>query len=308
MKLASLNAFVAAVKTGSLRGAARQLGVSQPGLTKLIRELEVELAAPLLLRTSKGVMLTTQGEVLFEHAQKVSQELTAATDKIHQLSGDMRGALNIAAVPVAVMLLIPEALRTFGREFPDIRLRVREELFLDQLQLLRTGNVDIAVGGIPEGLSSGEFIVEPLMETTMVVVVRRGSPYEEVRSLAQLAQAKWVYTSTTADTGYARRLFDMHGLPPPVINTVVNSTLTLLALISGSDHVGLMPEQIARHPLAGPHMSILPLAEAGLPLTVGAIIRSDSVVSPALRQFIRHLHRAAHRLQEPVSARQATRS
>ena len=55
MKLASLNAFVAAVKTGSLRGAARQLGVSQPGLTKLIRELEVELAAPLLLRTRMSV-------------------------------------------------------------------------------------------------------------------------------------------------------------------------------------------------------------------------------------------------------------
>ena len=296
MKLTALQALVTAVEDGSLRGAARRLGVSQPALTKMIRELEIELAAPLLVRTSQGVVPTAQGQVLFERAQRVSKELREATEQISQLGGQMRGELNIGAVPVAVLLLVPEALRTFGRDFPDIKLRVSEELYFAQLQRLRSGQVDIAVGGIPTGLASGEFVTEELMTTTMVVVARKGGPHAKARRLAQLADAKWVYTGASTDTGYAAQLFERHGLQTPPMGAVVDSTLTLLALVGGGDYVGLLPRQIAQHPLAAAYISIVPLAESGLPLTVGAIIRSNSVVSPAIRHFIAHLHRAAHQL------------
>lgn len=296
MKLAALQALVTAVEDGSLRGAARRLGVSQPALTKMIRELEIELAAPLLVRTSQGVVPTAQGQVLFERAQRVAKELREATEQISQLGGQMRGELNIGAVPVAVLLLIPEALRTFGRDFPDIKLRVSEELYFAQLQRLRSGQVDIAVGGIPTGLASGEFVTEELMTTTMVAVARKGSPRAKARRLEQLADAKWVYTGASTDTGYAAQLFERHGLQTPAVGAVVDSTLTLLALVGTGDYVGLLPRQIAQHPLAAAYISIVPLAESGLPLTVGVIIRSNSVVSPAIRHFIAHLHRAAHQL------------
>lgn len=298
MKLTALQALVAAVEDGSLRSAARRLDVSQPALTRMIRELEIELAAPLLVRTSQGVLPTAQGQVLFERAQKVARELQAATEQISQLGGQMRGELNIGAVPVAVLLLIPEALRTFGRDFPDIKLRVSEELYIAQLQRLRSGQVDIAVGGIPAGLASGEFVTEELMTTTMVVVARKGGPHAKAKRLAQLADAKWVYTGAATDTGYATQLFQRHGLQPPRMGAVVNSTLTLLSLVGTGDYVGLLPRQIAQHPLTAPYVSIVPVAEAGLPLTIGAIIRSDSVVSPAIRHFIAHLHRAAHQLEK----------
>ena len=152
MKIKALEALVAAVEEGSLRAAARRIGVSQPALTKLVRELEIELAAPLLDRHSKGVMATAQGQVLFDHALKVVGELASAADRIGQMGGQMRGELNVAAVPVAMMLLIPETLRTYSRAFPDIRLRVGEEMFVEQLQKLRKSEVDLVVGGIPEGL------------------------------------------------------------------------------------------------------------------------------------------------------------
>ncbi len=296
MKLTALQALVAAVEEGSLRSAARRLGVSQPALTKLVRELEIELAAPLLLRHSQGVQPTPQGQVLFEHAIKVARELATATDQIQQLGGQMRGELNIAAVPVAMMLLIPETLRTFSRSFPDIRLRVSEELFVEQLQKLRNGQVDLVVGGIPEGLPSGEFVTESLMQTRMVVVARRGSCHAPSGKLAELSEARWVYTGTSPQTGYASSLFEAHGLPTPPVGAMVNSTLALLALIGSGDLVGLMPEQIVSHPLSGQDIVVVPLQEPGLPLTVGTIVRKGSVVSPAIRQFTAHLHRAAHQL------------
>jgi DNA-binding transcriptional LysR family regulator len=117
MKITSLKAIVAAIEEGSLRSAARRLGTSQPALTKIVRELEIELAVPLLDRHSKGVVATAQGQVLFEHAQRVLSELSTATDLIQQMDGKMKGDLNVAAVPVAMMLLIPETLRTYSRAF-----------------------------------------------------------------------------------------------------------------------------------------------------------------------------------------------
>jgi DNA-binding transcriptional LysR family regulator len=107
MKLTSLRAIVAAIEEGSLRSAARRLGVSQPALTKMIRELERELSTTLLLRSTTGVIATAQGIVLYERALAAERELSHAVDQIQQLGGRMTGALTIGAVPLAVMLLVP---------------------------------------------------------------------------------------------------------------------------------------------------------------------------------------------------------
>jgi LysR family transcriptional regulator, regulator of abg operon len=297
MKLHALQALVTAVDTGSLRSAARNLGVSQPALSKLIRELEHSLSATLLLRSSQGVKLTEQGEVLYTHGRKVLHELASATDKIQQLGGQFQGVIKVAAVPVAMLLLVPETLRTFNREFPDIRLRIHEELFVHQLQRLRTGEVDLVVGGIPAGLPAGEFVAEPLLHTVMVPVVRLGHPLARAGSLAQLAKQRWVYTSMNTDTGYASLLFEQHGLAAPPVGAVVNSTLGLLTLLAASDFVGLLPRQIAQHPLARQHVVAVPIQEPGLQLNVGAIVRRDTALATSVRQLINHLHRAAHPLQ-----------
>jgi DNA-binding transcriptional LysR family regulator len=299
MKFSTLQALIAAVEEGSLRGAARRVHVSQPALTKMVRELEQELAAPLLVRSSKGVIPTAQGKVLYDRSLKAARELSLAQAEISQLGGKMTGELTVGAVPLAVMLLIPETLRTFGREFPDIRLRVSEELYIAQLQRLRTGEVDIALGGIPDGLPTGEFMIEHLMSTTMVVVVRKGSPRAKATSLRQLMDAKWVYTGASGESGYATSLFERHGLPSPPVGAMVNSTLAILSLIATGDFVGLMPEQIATHPMASPFITVVPIAEGGLPLSVGAMVRSDAVISPVIRHFIAHLHRAAGQVGKP---------
>ena len=190
MKLATLSALIAAVEEGSLRAAARRVKTSQPALTKMIRELELELAAPLLLRSSRGVAPTAQGKVLYERSIKAQRELNTALDEIQQIGGRMVGQLHIGAVPLAVMLLIPETLRTFVKEFPDVRLRISEELYVAQLQKLRAGDVDVTIGGIPNDLSSGEFTIEPLMQTTMVPAARKGSRWLKARTLAELQQAR----------------------------------------------------------------------------------------------------------------------
>ncbi|WP_157264040.1 LysR family transcriptional regulator [Azohydromonas aeria] len=294
MKLQSLRALLAAVETGSLRNAARRLGVSQPALTKAIRELEIELGAPLLLRSNTGVITTAQGRVLVERSRTVERELAAAVDQIRQLSGEMVGSLHVAAVPLALMLLVPEALRTFSASYPGIRLRIDEELYMAQLTRLRAGEVEVCVGPVPAGLPAGELVIEPLMPIQMVVVAGKSSPHARAKSLAELAEARWVFTGTSANAGYARHLFAEHGLPVPPASAVVNSTLGLVALISGGEFVGLMPQQIASHPMAAAYMRVVPVKEGSLRAEMAAMTRPESALVPAVRHFIAHLSRAAH--------------
>lgn len=296
MKLNALRGLIAAVEEGSLRAAARRIGVSQPALTKLIRELERELATTLLARSTTGVVATAQGKVLYERALAAERELGQAVDQISQLGGRMQGDLHVGAVPLAVMLLMPEVLRTFGREFPAIRMRISEELYIAQLTRLRKGEVDVAVGPMPEGLPLGEFVVEPLMPISMVVVVRKGNPMARARSLAELADARWVFTGATPDAGYAKLLFQKHGLPVPATGALVNSTLGLVSIIASGDFVGLLPQQIAVHPVVAAWLAVVPTREGPLQATLAALVRADVALAPAVRHFVAHLHRAAHQL------------
>ncbi|ENO75970.1 LysR family transcriptional regulator [Thauera sp. 63] len=296
MKLSALQAFVAAINDGSLRKAAVRLGLSQPALSKMLRELEVELGASLVVRSTRGVIPTAQGKVLYERASAADRELTRAVEEIGQLGGRMVGELSIAAVPLAVMLVLPEAVRTFSQQFPEMRLRISEELYIAQLAYLRKGEADVAIGPIPEGLAQGEYLVEPLLPIDMVVAVRKGHPQARCTRLAELSEARWVYTGLSGATGYARELFSRNGLPPPPVAATVNSTLALLALLGSGDFIGLMPAPLARHPVTSSYFDVVPLQEGPLRLTLGVMVREEMAMSVMVRHFLSHLHRAAHHL------------
>ena len=98
------------------------------------------------------------------------------------------------------------------------------------------------------------------MPIAMVIVVRKGNPLVKARRLSDLAEAPWVYTGATPDAGYAKTLYESHGLKPPPAGALVNSTLGLLSVIASGNCVGLLPLQIARHPFASQYLEVVPVA------------------------------------------------
>lgn len=297
MKLTNLRALIAAIEEGSLRAGGKRLGVSQPALTKLIRELERELSTTLLVRSTTGVIATAQGLVMYERAVAAERELTQAVEQVRQLDGNMSGVLNIGAVPLAVMLLIPETLRTFGSAFPAIQLRIVEELYIAQLTRLRKGEVDIALGPLPPELPPGEFVVEKLMPIAMVAVARKGSPMGQARCLRDLAEAPWVYTGHVGC-----------GLRKDLVRPARPSTPTG----RGYCQFNAWPtvyrcKRKVRRPVAKANrrpshghatFDVIKLEEGPLIAELCVLTRTETHLKPSVRHFMAHLHRAAHQIAE----------
>ena len=109
--------------------------------------------------------------------------------RVRQLVG--RGSEEIA---------VPETVRTFGREFPQIQLRLMEELYIAQLTRLRKGEVDVALGPLPDNLPPGEFTVERLMPIGMVVVVAPEAAEATAATLRELGETVYTVGNITART------------------------------------------------------------------------------------------------------------
>src|SRR5882757_6028819 len=107
MKLHQLAALVSASESGSLRQAAGKLRVSQPALSRSVRELENELGVKLLDRTALGVEPTAYGKALILRCKIIDSELRQAKDDIAQLRAATHGDLRIGATPVAAFSLLP---------------------------------------------------------------------------------------------------------------------------------------------------------------------------------------------------------
>src|SRR5580704_5125566 len=126
MKLSQLRNIRAVVEHGSLRAAARVLGLSQPALTRSVQELERELGATLFERRGRGVTLTPAGEVLVRRAKVILGDVRRAHEEVQQISGSNQGTVVAAFSFAAHVALLPHTLRRFRKRYPQVFLRLIE--------------------------------------------------------------------------------------------------------------------------------------------------------------------------------------
>ena len=114
-----LRAFCVLARTGSFTQTARELHLTQSGISHSMKALEAETGCRLLDRLGKTVALTQAGEQLLQHAGKILAEMESARDALTQLGKWGKGRLRLGASTTACQHLIPQALREFKESFPD---------------------------------------------------------------------------------------------------------------------------------------------------------------------------------------------
>lgn len=143
--LRQLRQFVAVAEELHFRRAADRLGMSQPPLTVAIRRLEEEVGAILVERGQKTVRLTAAGAVLLDEARRLLASADAALTATRDAAAGKLGRVRLGYVGSAMYGRLPEQLRSFRREYPDVRIDLREMTTAGQVAALRAGDLDLAI-------------------------------------------------------------------------------------------------------------------------------------------------------------------
>ena len=145
-RLAAMDAFVRVVDTGSFTGAARQLRLGQPAVSKMIAQLEERVGVKLLLRTTQGLSPTEAGENFYEHAKRAVEEADEAELKARGSGAALTGRLRITGAVTFSRLHVVPRLPKFLAMHPALEV----EVFLDDR------NVDLVGEGIDVALRMGD--------------------------------------------------------------------------------------------------------------------------------------------------------
>lgn len=280
LKLHQLRAFVDVARQGSIRAASRLSGLSQPALTKAIQELERELGARLFIRRQQGVVLTDIGDNFFRHASLVLAELRVAQEDIQQRLGLGGGQVNIGVGGSVARTIMPQVINQFHREYPLVKVRIVEGQLVSMVHELRQGTLDFTINTYDQSHLDQELMYERMMEREYKVVVRKGHPLEQARSLAELQQADW--TMPTPKGSYYRLLhdlFDERGMAPKIVVTC-ETFMACTSLVAQSDFISILSVDVIDDPILGRSLVALSLDEP-LPKAIFYLIqRKDTALTP----------------------------
>ncbi|MBP7335703.1 LysR family transcriptional regulator [Niveispirillum sp.] len=236
MKLSHLRNVVAIVERGSLRAAAKHLGLAQPAMSRSIRELEQELGVVLFERNKFGMAPTPAGEVFLRRARSVQADLQRGLDEIAQFKGDDLGKLTVAFSTAGLVVMLPRILRPFRKRFPKVRVKVLESSMPAIEADMRDGLVDMYYGPVPQDFTDSSLVVDQLFDNPRIVVARPGHPLRAATSLHELAHESWVTSHMTMySDGEVLSIFEAAGLPPPHIAMEAGSGMSLISIVKSSD-------------------------------------------------------------------------
>jgi LysR family pca operon transcriptional activator len=189
IKFRHLQTFIEVARQKSVGKAADVLSITQPAVTRTIRELEDHLGATLFEREGRGIRISAFGEVFLKHAGESIAAVRRGVDSIAQAMSSIGPPLRIGALPTASASLMPEAVAEFLKAGTGSRATVvtGENRWL--LDALRIGELDLVVGRLaaPERMTGLHF--EPLYAEDVVFVARTGHPLVQRRnfSLGEIA-------------------------------------------------------------------------------------------------------------------------
>ncbi|XVS64238.1 LysR family transcriptional regulator [Actinosynnema sp. CA-299493] len=192
MELRQLEYFVAVAEECHFTRAARRMHVAQSGLSASIRALEVELGAPLFVRSTRQVELTQAGRALLVEARRVLGTIDAARDAVAAVQGLLRGTLAVGSTQCLHAVHLPAVLARFHELHPGVELRLRQGGSVELVDLVRAGRLDLAF--VTSGRVGDDLAVSTLSSEPLVLACAPELPFAERESvrLAELSGQPFV--------------------------------------------------------------------------------------------------------------------
>ena len=165
MELRHLRYFVCVADEQNIGRAALRLHISQPPLTRQIQQLEDQRGAQLFRRTPRGVELTDAGRVLYEDARSILAQADRAAERASKAAQGLLGRVDVAIFGSGIFGAIPQLLRQFRADSPEVNIVLHNMTKDEQLDALRHGRITLAFNRLMrpvEGLTCETLLTEPL--------------------------------------------------------------------------------------------------------------------------------------------------
>ncbi|EOP1327820.1 LysR substrate-binding domain-containing protein [Escherichia coli] len=195
-KLQQIKFFNEIVLCGSLRAAARKMNISQPALSRSIKELENILGCNLLIRTRDGVILTEAGKIFLVHSRMILEEVETAALEVAKVNIDNTGKVAFGISSLFGVTILNNVLDNFRKKYQKTRVMIREGQLSSLIPFLREGVLDFAMGTLTKDMPVGDFIVVELFNAPFTVVARKHHPLRNCTSIDELVTARWVFPET----------------------------------------------------------------------------------------------------------------
>ena len=285
MELRHLRYFIGVAEEENVSRAALKLHVSQPALSRQIRDLEEELGFLLLERSAKSVRLTEAGRAFLTEARAVLQRTEDAVKAARAIATGVRGELHVGYAPSLTARILPPTLRAFQAELPNVRVRLHDLSTEEMLAGLREGKLQIAfvVRLTPALLRGLRF--EELARDSICLAVAPKHPLAGRRtvSLAEVAREPLITYSRKDYPDAHENLAAMFSAikSKPRIAEEHDSVSSLIAAVEAGNGVAIAPQSLAC--TAGPRLKLIPFSPAQAPLIIGAAWSKDGLTAAAER-------------------------
>lgn len=258
MELRHLRYFVAVAEEENVSRAALKLHVSQPGISRQVRDLEDELGFPLFERTGKSVRLTVAGKIFFAEARDILQRTEDAVEKARAGLAS-QPEINVGYAPSGTVDILPRALRTFMGNFPGVRVTLHDSSVEEMLPLVLAKKLDLALTLAPQKMPRG-LAMQEVERYQMCVAVGPKHPLAKAKfiSLEQVADEP-VATYTRRDyPGYRKWLVKLFATVDrkPRIGSEHDGVTSLIAAVAAGHGLALMPSCASG--LTGPRKTAKP--------------------------------------------------
>ncbi|CAG9166817.1 HTH-type transcriptional regulator CynR [Cupriavidus pampae] len=288
MDIRQLRYFVEVVRHNGFGRATEALHVTQPAISRGIRELEEELGSALLIREPRSVRLTEHGAIVHRHAEQILQQVNNLRAELRDASDadeHITGTLQVGLPPVIGSTFFADVITAFRARCPLVDLQIVEFGTNQMERALRDGIVEIAAAMLP--LDETEFDIKRFATDRLLLVTAREHALARKREVrvADLAAEPFVlFTEDFRINDLIRSAFGVHGIEPKTAGRSSHVDL-LVAMVRSGMGVTILPQTLW-HKIATPELVAMPLIEPALTYELALVRRAGSYISRSCQTWL----------------------
>ncbi|QDR79020.1 LysR family transcriptional regulator [Sporomusa termitida] len=280
MSLSKYEIFSTIVEAGSLTKAAEKLNLTQSGVSYAVSTLEAELGFALLKRDRSGISLTSNGERILKHVQRILHEEMLLRQETAAIKGFDTGTVRLGTLSSVSMQWLPEILARFSESHPQIEVKTYLGCYDEMNDWIAGGTVDFGFVSLP---ISKPFETIPLKKDKLVVILPPDHPlrHQQVIAYAQIKDESFIMPQWGSDDNI-KRLLNEHKLNLQIRYELMEER-TILAMVQKGLGISILPELILVNVPDNVH--VVDLAEQDYRI-IGIAALSLKNISPAAKKFL----------------------